>query len=72
MLTVDRTKIEIAQAKKGISSAKLNKLSGLSSATYYAMLVGKPCKPTSVHKLAKALGVDVTEILKESEGTDND
>lgn len=72
MLTVDRTKVEIAQAKKGISSAKLNKLSGLSSSTYYTMLGGQPCKPTSVYKLAKALDVEVTEILKESEGANND
>lgn len=72
MLTVDRTKVEIAQAKKGLSSEKLNKLSGLSSSTYYLMLKGQPCKPLSVHKLAKALEVDVTEILKESEGANND
>lgn len=72
MLTVDRTKVEIARAKKGISSGKLNKLSGISSTTYYTMLVGKPVTPTSVHKLAKALGVEVTEILKESEGANNE
>lgn len=71
MLTVDRTKVEIARAKKGISSGKLNKLAGISSTTYYTMLVGKPVTPTSVYKLANALGVDATEILKESEGANN-
>lgn len=71
MLTVDRTKVEIARAKKGISSGKLNKLAAISSTTYYTMLLGRPVTPISVYKLAKALGVDATEILKESEGANN-
>lgn len=72
MLIVDKAKVELAQAKKGIPSGKLNKLAGLSKSTYWTMMRGKPCKPVSVYKLAKALKVDVTEILKECEGTSND
>ena len=71
MLTIDKAKVEIAQAKKGIPSGKLNELAGLSKSTYWTMMRGKPCKPISVYKLAKALGVDATEILKESEGANN-
>lgn len=64
MLTLDRKKIEILQAEKGIPSEKLIALTGLTRATVLNMKNGKPCKPLSVHKLAKALGVDVTELLK--------
>lgn len=71
MLTVDGNKVEILQAQKGIPAGKLIKLSGLTPTTIYCMKNGKPCKPLSVHKLAMALGADVTEILKESEGANN-
>lgn len=65
MLTVDKEKIEILQAKKGIPSEELTAITGLTRGTIFSMKNGKPCKPLSVHKLAKALDVDVTEILKE-------
>lgn len=72
MLTVDGKKIDIIQARKGIPCEKLYAATGLTRATVYSMKHGKPCKPLSVYRLAKALDVDVTEILKESEGTSND
>lgn len=72
MLRVDKTKIEILQARKGLSVGKLITISGLTEKTIQNMKHGKPCKPLSVHKLAKALGVDVTEIIKESEGANNE
>lgn len=65
MLTVDKKKIETLQARNGIPSEKLPTLTGLSWLTIQNMKNGKPCKPLSVHKLANALEVDVTEILKE-------
>lgn len=65
MLTVDKKKIETLQARNGIPSEKLPTLTGLTGITIRKMKNGKPCKPLSVHKLAKALDVDVTEILKE-------
>ena len=72
MLAVDRKKIEVYQAVKGISTNQLIHKSGLTEKTVQNLKNGKPCRPTSVYKLAKSLGVDVTEILKESEGADND
>lgn len=64
MLILDKEKIEILQARKGIQSEALPTLTGLTKITLLNMKNGKPCKPLSVHKLAKALGVDVTELLK--------
>lgn len=65
MLTLDKKKIEILQARNGVPSEALPTLTGLTGITIRNMKNGKPCKPVSVHKLAKALGVDVTEILKD-------
>ena len=64
MLILDKQKIEILQAEKGIPSEKLPTVTGLTGITIRNMKNGKPCKPLSVHKLAKALGVNVTELLK--------
>lgn len=72
MLTVDKKKIEVYQAVKGISTSQLIHKSGLTEKTVQNLKNGKSCRPTSVYKIAKALGVYVTEILKESEGTSND
>lgn len=72
MLRVDKKKIEILQARNGISVGKLITISGLTEKTIQNMKNGKPCRLLSVHKLAKALGADVNEILKESEGANND
>ncbi len=72
MLRVDRTKIEILQARNGLSVGKLITTSGLTEKTIQNMKNGKPCQILSVYKLAEALGVDVTEIIKESEGANNE
>lgn len=65
MLMIDTKKLEVCQAKNGISANQLIYKSGLTEKTIQNIKNGKPCRPLSVHKLAKALGVDVTEILKE-------
>ena len=65
MLKIDAKKLELSQAKKGINTNRIILKSGLTEKTIQNMKNGKPCRPLSVHKLAKALGVDVTEILKE-------
>lgn len=65
MLKIDAKKLELSQAKKGINTNQIILESGLTEKTIQNLKNGKPCRPLSVHKLAKALGVDVTEILKE-------
>lgn len=64
MLMIDTKKLEVCQAKNGISTNQLIYKSGLTEKTIQNIKNGKPCRPTSVHKLSKALGVDVTELLK--------
>lgn len=65
MLKIDAKKLELSQAKKGINTNQIILKSGLTEKTIQNMKNGKPCRPLSVHKLAKALEVDITEILKE-------
>lgn len=65
MLKIDAKKLELFQAKKGINTNQIILKSGLTEKTIQNLKNGKPCRPLSVHKLAKALEVDVTEILKE-------
>ena len=69
--TVDRLKVNTLLLKKGILTKEIFKLAGLSEATYYKILTGKPVSLASKYKLANALGVNLTEILKESEGANN-
>lgn len=69
--TVDRLKVNNILLKKGILTKEIFKLAGLSEATYYKILTGKPVSLASKYKLANALGVNLTEILKESEGANN-
>ena len=70
--TVDRLKVNTILLKKGILTKEIFKLAGLSEATYYKILTGKPVSLASKYKLANALGVNLTEILKESEGANNE
>lgn len=63
MLTLDETKIEIAQARKGISNLDLVKLTGLSQVTINNIKNGKRCKPENVHSIAKALDVDPKDLI---------
>lgn len=65
MLKIDAKKLELSQAKKGINTNQIILKSGLTEKTIQNLKNGRPCRPLSVHKLAKALDVDVTEILKE-------
>ncbi len=63
MLTLDETKIEIAQARKGISNLDLVKITGLSQVTINNIKNGKRCKPENVHSIAKALDVDPKDLI---------
>lgn len=70
--TVDRLKVNTILLKKGILTKEIFKLAGLSESTYYKILTGLPVSLASKYKLANALGVNLTEILKESEGANNE
>ena len=63
MLILDETKIEIAQARKGISNSDLVSKTGLNPGTINSIKKEKRCKPETLHSIAKALGVDPKELI---------
>lgn len=64
MLVLDSTKVEIAQASKGIKNMDLVSKTGLCVQTILRIKRGKPCKPETVHSIAKALNVDPAKLVK--------
>lgn len=67
MLILNGTKIEIAQARKGIANQTLVNISGLSSQTINAIKKGGRCNAETVHAICKALECDPTDLIDEKE-----
>ncbi len=63
-MKIDRVKLiaEMARAETGVSD--LSEKSGVSRATISAIRSGKGCTRETALKIARALGVDVTEIME--------
>lgn len=62
-MKADRRKIEIIMARQEKKRAELS--ISISSSTMYNILAERDVKPHTLGKLARELGVDVTDILKE-------
>lgn len=64
-MQINRKKFELAKARACISSNEIY-ASGISKGTYCrAIGEGKTVRPETAGKLAKILGVDVTEIIED-------
>ena len=63
---IQSTKIKQLREKKGLSQEKLARLANVSNNTMVNIESGKQTNPTieTVLKIAKALGVDIEELLK--------
>ena len=64
-MRVDAKKLRLAMARKCMESSDLSEACSLSIGTIYNVLTGRPCNLSTIGKIAKALGVDVTEILED-------
>ena len=62
-MLVDRKKLELAMARACMNSADLPAAAGLPRPTVQNAIVGKSVRPATAGRIARALGVDVTEIL---------
>lgn len=62
-MKADRRKIEIIMARQEKKRAELS--ISISSSIMYNILAERDVKPHTLGKLARELGVDVTDILKE-------
>lgn len=66
-MKANRQKLELAMARACMNSADLPTATGLPRPTVQNLIVGKSVRPGTLGRVAKALGVDPTEIL-EKEG----
>ena len=64
-MRIDRIKFVAELARRDMTQKRLSELSGVSRTTLNCIKNGKSCSDKVGHKIAQALGVDVTEILKE-------
>lgn len=62
-MKVDRRKLEIAMARACLNTEELATLANMPRPTLNNVIVGKKVRTATIGKVAKALGVDVTEIL---------
>lgn len=66
-MRVDRNKAAIARARSCKSAAELIEASGLVQSTFNRAMRGVDVKPATLGKIARALGVDVLDILEDEE-----
>lgn len=66
-MKISKSKVRLAMARACISTAELTEAAGMPRPTVCKALSGVSVRPETIGKIAKALGVDVTEILE----TDN-
>lgn len=64
-LTIDDHKFAIALANSGLTIEEAAGRAGVSRQRFHAILNSKKATAQAVGKVAKALGVDVTEIIEQ-------
>lgn len=67
-MTINETKFNIALANSGLNVGEVAERAGLSRHRLYVILNQKRATPQAVGKVAKGLGVNVTEIIEQSTG----
>ena len=66
-MKVNRKRLELAMARACMNTADLVSASGLPGTTVQNAIVGKGVRPGTLGRIAKALGVDPTEILEKED-----
>lgn len=64
-MRIDRIKFVSELARRDMTQKRLAELSGVSRATINYIRAGKSCTDEVGQNIAKALGVDVTEIIED-------
>lgn len=67
LLKAHKGKLELAMAKACISTAALAKRANMPRATLNGVISGRNVRPATLGKVARALGVDVTELMEAKE-----
>ena len=63
-LKISRDKVQIAMARKEINPYELCDKANISYPSYRRIMVGGVCRIATIGKIARALCVDVTEIIE--------
>ena len=63
-MKLDRKKFELAKARACMSSEDIEK-AGVKKGTLCRLMGGASARPDTIGKVARALGVDVTEIIEQ-------
>lgn len=64
-MKVDKTKLRLAMARACMNTEDLIAAAEMPRATVNNIIVGKNVRPGTLGRVARALGVDITEILEE-------
>lgn len=66
-MKVNSTKLRLAMARKCMNTADLSEKAEMPIQTINGVLRGRSIRPATLGRIAKALGVDPSELLKEEE-----
>ena len=64
-MKADRNKIYMAMARACLTSGELAKKAEMTSSSISNVIAGRSVRPATLGRVAKALGVSVSEILEE-------
>lgn len=64
-MKIDKVKLELAMARACLNPQDLAKSSGLPAPTVNGAIRGRGIRPATLGRIAKALGVDPAELLRE-------
>ena len=67
-MRVNKTKLELALARRCLSSADLARMADMPRPTVNNVISGRSVRPVTIGKVARALEVDVVDLL-EKDGT---
>ena len=63
-MRIDRVKLITEMARADLNGKQLGELAGISRVTVSSVNGGRSCSEETAYKLARALGVDVEELLE--------
>lgn len=67
-MKTDRKKLELAMARACMSTSDLQIATGIPRPTINNVISGRSVRPSTLGRVAKALGVDVVELIKDIDG----
>lgn len=67
-MKTDRKKLELAMARACMGTSDLQIATGIPRPTINNVISGRSVRPSTLGRVAKALGVDVVELIKDIDG----